>query len=56
MYLRKSKKKNGRVYLTIVEAYRDERGKNMSRTRVLRYSRLDLAALPQLGGPFFCFD
>ena len=32
MYLRKSKKKNGRVYLTIVEAYRDERGKNMSRT------------------------
>lgn len=32
MYLRKSKKKNGRVYLTIVEAYRDGRGKNMSRT------------------------
>ena len=32
MYLRKSKKKNGRVYLTIVEGYRDERGKNMSRT------------------------
>ena len=32
MYLRKSRKKNGRVYLTIVEAYRDERGKNMSRT------------------------
>lgn len=32
MYPRKSKKKNGRVYLTIVEAYRDERGKNMSRT------------------------
>lgn len=32
MYLRKSKKKNGRAYLTIVEAYRDERGKNMSRT------------------------
>lgn len=32
MYLRKSKKRNGRVYLTIVEGYRDERGKNMSRT------------------------
>lgn len=32
MYLRKSKKKNGRVYLTIAEAYRDERGKSMSRT------------------------
>lgn len=32
MYLRKSKKKNGRVYLTIVEGYRDDRGKNMSRT------------------------
>ena len=32
MYLRKSRKKNGRVYLTIVEGYRDERGKNMSRT------------------------
>lgn len=32
MYLRKSKKKNGRVYLTIVEGYRDERGKSMTRT------------------------
>ena len=32
MYLRKSRKKNGRVYLTIVEGYRDDRGKNMSRT------------------------
>lgn len=32
MYLRKSKKKNGRVYLTIVEGYRDGRGKSMSRT------------------------
>ncbi|HJG32037.1 MAG TPA: hypothetical protein K8U80_11700, partial [Collinsella ihuae] len=32
MYLRKSRKKNGRVYLTIVEGYRDGRGKNMSRT------------------------
>ncbi len=32
MYLRKSKKGNGRVYLTIVEGCHDERGKNMSRT------------------------
>lgn len=32
VYLRKSKKKNGRVYLTIVEGYRDDRGKNMTRT------------------------
>lgn len=32
MYLRKCKKKNGCVCLTIVECYRDERGKNMSRT------------------------
>ena len=32
MYLRKSKKKNGRVYLTIVEGYRDGRGKSMTRT------------------------
>ncbi|MBM6942474.1 IS1634 family transposase, partial [Collinsella intestinalis] len=32
MYLRKSKKKDGRVYLTIVEGYRDGRGKSMTRT------------------------
>lgn len=32
MYLRKSKKANGRVYLTIVEGYRDDRGKSMTRT------------------------
>ena len=32
MYLRKSRKKNGRVYLTIVEGYRDDRGKSMTRT------------------------
>ncbi len=32
MYLRKSKKKNGRVYLTIVQGYRDENGKNKAKT------------------------
>ncbi len=32
MYLRKSKKKDGRVYLTIAEGYRDGRGKSMTRT------------------------
>jgi hypothetical protein len=32
MYLRKSKKPNGRVYLTIVEGYRNERGQNRTRT------------------------
>ena len=32
MYLRKSKKPNGRTYLTIVQGYRDENGKNRART------------------------
>lgn len=32
MYLRKSKKPNGRTYLTIVQGYRDEDGKNKART------------------------
>ena len=32
MYLRKSKKPNGRTYLTIVQGYRDEDGKNRART------------------------
>ena len=32
MYLRKSKKKNGRIYLTIVQGYRDENGKNKAKT------------------------
>ena len=32
MYLRKSKKPNGRTYLTIVQGYRDESGKNKART------------------------
>ena len=32
MYLRKSKKPNGRTYLTIVQGYRDENGKNKART------------------------
>ena len=32
MYLRKSKKPNGRTYLTIVQGYRDEDGKNRVRT------------------------
>ena len=32
MYLRKSKKPNGRTYLTIVQGYRDEGGKNKART------------------------
>lgn len=32
MYLRKSKKPNGRTYLTIVQGYRDASGKNRART------------------------
>lgn len=32
MYLRKSKKPNGRTYLTIVQGYRDAGGKNRART------------------------
>ena len=32
MYLRKSKKPNGRTYLTIVQGYRDADGKNRART------------------------
>lgn len=32
VYLRKSKKPNGRTYLTIVQGYRDEDGKNKART------------------------
>lgn len=32
MYLRKSKKPNGRTYLTIVQGYRDAGGKNKART------------------------
>ena len=32
MYLRKSKKPNGRTYLTIVQGYRDADGKNKART------------------------
>ena len=32
MYLRKSKKPNGRTYLTIAQGYRDEDGKNRART------------------------
>ena len=32
MYLRKPKKPNGRTYLTIVQGYRDENGKNRART------------------------
>lgn len=32
MYLRKSKKPNGRTYLTIVQGYRDGNGKNKART------------------------
>ena len=32
MHLRKSKKPNGRTYLTIVQGYRDEDGKNRART------------------------
>ena len=32
MYLRKSKKKNGRIYLTIVQGYRDKCGKNKAKT------------------------
>lgn len=32
MYLRKAKRPNGRTYLTIVQGYRDEDGKNKART------------------------
>ena len=32
MYLRKSRKKNGRIYLTIVQGYRDKCGKNKAKT------------------------
>ena len=54
MYLRKSKKPNGRTYLTIVQGYRDENGKNRART-VKSLGYVD-ALEAELGDPVAHFE
>ena len=54
MYLRKSKKPNGRTYLTIVQGYRDAGGKNRART-VKSLGYVD-ALEAELGDPVAHFE
>ena len=54
MYLRKPKKPNGRTYLTIVQGYRDENGKNRART-VKSLGYVD-ALEAELGDPVAHFE